>query len=529
VVDKEHRFVNYAFCVGDVFLEIDRDLRITYADGALKWLDMDKIEQARRPSLSAYVDRPDFELLTSTLKLLGANQRIGPISVHIGAVPEGRRLVGLFLSQLPGAKSIQIVGIAMSRLEGMTVKAAPPLSDGDTFLNRLPSLIADGSDASSVMISLVKLANEDRLKDRDFFTRQLAALSLGGQSAAEFGAGRFAIVHEKDEGSADGLMNRLASLTGETFESATLDVADADAGSKNDAVRALVYSVRKFGDTRTDVDLTSLSQEFSENFDDLRERIANLRRLLKERRFNTAYQPIVSLTTGDIHHVEALVRFDTRSGSPFELITFAEEVGLIGEFDMMMLTNVTNALNHWGDKKDKPHIAVNLSARSLTASDFRRSLMEHLSRHSKLADHLLIEVTESAQVGDLSRLGEAAKDIRDAGFKICLDDFGAGASGFQYLKNIEVDFVKIDGAYVRGAEDDQELRAFLHAMVTLCRGLGTKTIAEHVETEGQANLLRELGADYAQGFFFGHPLMNLTNALQPQAQSHSKPARAATS
>ena len=208
----------------------------------------------------------------------------------------------------------------------------------------------------------------------------------------------------------------------------------------------------------------SLSQDFSENFDDIRERIANLRRLIRERRFHAAYQPIVSLSTGDTHHVEALVRFDTRSGSPFELITFAEQVGMIGEFDMMMMANVTNTLTQWADKNNKPRIAMNLSARSLTTEDFQEFLVNHLAQHHELKDHLLIEVTESAQITDLSRLSDSVKEIRAAGFKVCLDDFGAGASGFQYLRNIKVDYVKVDGAYIRGAENDPELRASLRGI-----------------------------------------------------------------
>ena len=524
MLNKAHRFVGYAFCVGDVFIDVDGDLRVTYADGALSWLGMDDLKSIKDRSLSEFVDGADFGLLTSTLQLLGSKQRVGPIAVHIGADPATRRLVGLFLSHLPGDKVVHMVGMAMSRLDGVIAKPPQPLPDGDTFLNRLPALLADGSDADSVMISLIQLANGGAPKDEDFFTRQLAALSLGGQSAAEFGSGRYAVVHEKDggDGDGDGLMTRLADLTGEKFESATLD-ANIGNGT-NDAARALVYSVRKFADTAADIDLNALQQDFSENFEDIRERIANLRRLMKERRFHAAYQPIVPLDGGDIHHVEALVRFDTRSGSPFELITFAEEVGLIGEFDMMMLNAVTNTLNEWRDKKRKACIAVNLSARSLTAPDFQESLMAHLEEHENLSDKLLIEVTESAQVSDLSRLSEAVKNIRAAGFKVCLDDFGAGASGFQYLKNIKVDFVKIDGSYVRGAEDDYELRAFLRAMTTLCSGLGINTIAEHVETTAQANLLKELGADYAQGFLFGHPEVNLANALNPQAQVRSAPA-----
>ena len=522
MLNKAHRFVSYAFCVGDVFIDVDGDLCVTYADGALSWLGMDNLKSIKGRPLSEFVDGADFGLLTSTLQLLGTKQRVGPIAVHIGANPSSRRLAGLFLSHLPGDKVVHIVAVAMSRLDGVIAKPPQTLPDSDTFLSRLPSLLADGSDADSILISLIQLANGGAPKDEDFFTRQLAALSLGGQSAAEFGAGRYAVVHEKDGGAEGGLMTRLADLTGETFESATLD-ANVGNGS-SDAVRALVYSVRKFSDTATDIDLNALQQDFSENFEDIRERIASLRRLIKERRFHAAYQPIVPLSGGQIHHVEALVRFDTRSGSPFELITFAEEVGLIGEFDMMMLNAVTNTLKEWKDKRKKPCIAVNLSARSLTASDFQDSLMQHLEQHAALSDQLLIEVTESAQVSDLSRLSDAVKDVRGAGFKVCLDDFGAGASGFQYLKNIKVDFVKIDGSYVRGAEHDYELRAFLHAMTTLCTGLGINTIAEHVETVPQADLLRQLGADYAQGFLFGHPEVNLANALNPQAQMRSAPA-----
>jgi len=514
-VEGAHRFVSYAFCVGDVFIELDKDLRVTHADGALGWLGMDKPEKVKDRPLSEFVDNADYKLLASSLKLVGSKQRMGPISVHFGAEPSLRRLVGLFLSQLPGDKTVHLVAVAQSRLGGMGGKPEQLLPDGDTFLNKLPSLLAERSGANSVLISLVQLANDEGPKDYDFFARQLAALSLGGQAAADFGDGRFAVVHEKGDAGGGDLMAQLASLTGETFETATLEGDAAGTGSSADAARALVYSVRKFADTRTNIDLKELSQNFSENFEDLRERIANLRKLMKEKRFHAAYQPIVALSTGEIHHVEALVRFDTRSGSPFELITFAEEVGLIAEFDMMMLSTVTSTLNHWADKNSLPHIAVNISGRSLTTSDFMDSLMQHLTRHKALAENLLIEVTESAQSADLARLSESAKRIRDAGFKVCLDDFGAGASGFQYLKNIKVDFVKIDGVYVRGAEKDKELRAFLHAMTTLCNGLGIKTIAEHVETETQAEILRGLGCDYAQGFYYGHPLMNLSNALKP--------------
>ena len=170
-----------------MFIDVDRDLRVTYADGALNWLGLELFESIKGRSLSDFVDGADFGLLTSTFQLLGTKQRVGPIAVHLGARPDTRRLVGLFLSHLPGDKVIRIVGIAMSRLEGVVAKSAQNLPDGDTFLGRLPSLIADGSNADSILISLIQVANGGSPKDEDFFERQLAALSLGGQAAAEFG------------------------------------------------------------------------------------------------------------------------------------------------------------------------------------------------------------------------------------------------------------------------------------------------------------------------------------------------------
>ncbi len=114
------------------------------------------------------------------------------------------------------------------------------------------------------------------------------------------------------------------------------------------------------------------------------------------------------------------------------------------------------------------------------------------------------------RIKDLQATNTVLQVLRADGHKICLDDFGAGAASFPYIQALEVDYVKIDGAYVKRMETHPRDRAILKAMVGLCRDLGVGTVAEMVETESQAKALVDLGVDYAQGYLFGRPSLDFT-------------------
>ncbi len=135
-------------------------------------------------------------------------------------------------------------------------------------------------------------------------------------------------------------------------------------------------------------------------------------------------------------------------------------------------------------------------------------LVALLRGNKDLKQYLSLEITESAKIHDLDALGGVVQEMRAIGFKIYLDDFGAGAAGFQYLKKLKVDALKIDGDYIRDAINNKEDRAYLRSMVTLCRDLGIVTVGEWVETQEHAKLLLEMGVDYGQGYFFGKPSPN---------------------
>lgn len=510
-MDRGKRFVAYAFSVGDVFIELADDLTILQVDGPFAWLGIDDPGRFAGRSLASLLDRRDFSLLRAATTMVRKSGRVGPLRVSLGAEPDSRRPLGVFLSRLPGeAGKLHIVGISALRLFGSEAPVAPSLTDKESFLERLPDLLS-GAAGGHLLISLVQIPADVDDDERAAFLQRLAALTAQGPPPADLGGGRYAVIHHGEVGPEEtgALLAALAEDSEIEIESTTLPPL-RDMGDK-DTARAFIYAIRKFSesDGGEEYDLETINRSCADQVKRTRERIVGLRAMLEQDRFKLAFQPIVGLGERDVRHWEALVRFDIRGGSPFEMICFAEDVGLIAEFDHVILKKVLQALRRTAKEGEAQSIAVNLSARSLVSPIFAGELEALLKRNRALAPNLLIEVTESAQVPDLGLLAGALAMIRALGYRVCLDDFGAGLSGFQYLRQLAVDIVKIDGSYIRGAGSSRESRAFLHAMVTLCRDLGVVTIGEWVETEDQARLLEELGGDCGQGFLFGHPAFRL--------------------
>jgi EAL domain-containing protein (putative c-di-GMP-specific phosphodiesterase class I) len=266
--------------------------------------------------------------------------------------------------------------------------------------------------------------------------------------------------------------------------------------------RALAYAVNLFVERRGEaVPIAALSAALGELYDETIARIDQLKAVIADGAFTMAFQPIVGLDDRRPHHHEALVRFSADL-HPGEAISFAERIGLIEAFDLAILDRVTEVFG----RRAGPRIAVNLSGRSLESPAFAASLEGALSRHSALAGRLLFEVTETAEIRKLAQVNSVVQRLRQAGFHVCLDDFGSGANSFHYLRAFAVDMVKIDGVYIRDALKESTDRAFLRAMVGLCRDLGVATVAEMIETEEQAALIRDLGVTFGQGYLFGRPV-----------------------
>jgi EAL domain-containing protein (putative c-di-GMP-specific phosphodiesterase class I) len=182
-----------------------------------------------------------------------------------------------------------------------------------------------------------------------------------------------------------------------------------------------------------------------------------------------------------------------------------------------MCRKVLAWMSERGEEAARWHrIAINLSGRSLGNVAFVAALHDLLKSYPAQRSRLAFEITESARIGDLELTNRFIQSLRAEGHKVCLDDFGAGAAAFQYLRALEVDIVKIDGQYLRGAVEGGKSRAFLKAMAGLCRDLKIETIAEMVEDRRYLPVIEDCGIRYAQGYLFGKPEADIAHFLPPE-------------
>lgn len=247
-----------------------------------------------------------------------------------------------------------------------------------------------------------------------------------------------------------------------------------------------------------------------------------LRRGIERKEFENYYQVIVNLNTGKIWGFEALIRWRHATRgilSPGEFIPVAEETGLIVPLGQWVLESACQQMRIWQARflNDPPlMISVNLSARHFLQPDLIQQcgavLYEtHLSHSS-----LNLEVTESAMMPDPETAIELMHQLRVLGIKIALDDFGTGYSSLSYLHRFPLDSLKIDRSFVSRIMEDDEI---VRTIITLGRNLGLRLIAEGVETAEQATKLRELGCEFAQGFYFSVPV-NAQEATDLIAEEH---------
>ena len=175
-----------------------------------------------------------------------------------------------------------------------------------------------------------------------------------------------------------------------------------------------------------------------------------------------------------------------------------EAVGLSHELDLAVLRQAVAAMRQSGAS-----VAVNVSGRSVVSPSFvQKALAEIVGLPPR---RLLVEITETAEIEDLAAAALQIGRLRAAQIGVCLDDFGAGHASFRYVRDLKVDYVKIDGAFVRAAAEGGQGPSIVRAMRDLAESAGARTIAEMVETEADLALMASFGVDYGQGFLLGRP------------------------
>ncbi len=227
---------------------------------------------------------------------------------------------------------------------------------------------------------------------------------------------------------------------------------------------------------------------------------------LLQDRFVLHFQGVYSAGTQQLHHLETLLRLpDEDTGElimPGLFIPLAEKSQKIVEIDRWVLHKVIRLL---AERPGIPPVAVNLSGRSFDNPTIPGYITGLLQQHGVDPHRLLIEITETEAVSDLTDAQRFIDAIRFAGCRVYLDDFGAGFASFAYLKHLQVDAIKIDGMFIRNLAQDHDNQVFVRGMVEVARGLGKEIVAECVEDEATLKLLASLGVDLAQGFHLDRP------------------------
>jgi EAL domain-containing protein (putative c-di-GMP-specific phosphodiesterase class I) len=533
---ERDRYVAFAFAAADLLLEVDGSGRIKFAAGALQSLtkrDAEALTGAPFQDILAPDDRPLAKVMLASLKRGG---RLSPIVVRLADAAQPTAMLGG--CRLPAAaESYQLTFTVLPPVGQTTAAGARDAKTGllekEDFA-RLAEKYLHQPEGGDLKLSLLAVDGLDSMREQadeelsagflSALGRQIRAHSADGDAAGQLSDGHFGVIH-RGEFDTDALNRQIAELAASvdlggkvavTNSSMSLAAGDLSAA---DAARTLVYAINSFAQSQGgEFTLTSLSDGFDTLISATASKVRDLRGTLATRDFSLAYQPIVSLANRSIHHFEALARFTgARAGgaSPAEVVGFAEQIGVIIEFDLAVCQRVINVLADITEPSRRPPIAINFSGRSLESSIFAAEVDSLVRANPTVASNLMFEITESAHIVQLTEVQNFLQTLRGRGFRVCLDDFGAGSASFHYLSAFPVDFVKIDGKYVRNIGGSARLRAFLKAMATLCRDLGTASIAEMVETEAQAAEVANLGVGYGQGYLFGKPSPTL-GTIEPQ-------------
>jgi diguanylate cyclase (GGDEF)-like protein len=254
-------------------------------------------------------------------------------------------------------------------------------------------------------------------------------------------------------------------------------------------------------------------------FDDNLERLVihrvkteeSLRAAIKKNQFVLHYQPKIELANDSEKLVgfEALIRWKRDDGSltyPDKFITLAEENGLIRSLTKWVIAEACRQINNWENTPlSGMPISVNISAIDIADGDFVESTLSILKENNTLGQLIELELTESVFFDDINNVNSKLEILRNHNLKLSLDDFGTGYSSFSYLKDLQIDYLKIDKSFILGMSKNKRSLAIVKSIIDIGQNLGLSVIAEGVETIDDKKILIEAGCHMAQGYLYGHP------------------------
>jgi EAL domain-containing protein (putative c-di-GMP-specific phosphodiesterase class I) len=525
LLKEKDRFLSFALASADLFLEISEDGTITYAYSSeenihrikersfigQEWLNLfDKSERAKMVSMRSHA------------KL---NERCGPFIVSLSDMIDENESAVITGIQVPD-KDVFYLTIAFSNLLSEKINLVLKnmqknhLLDKDGFLTSSKETLglakSMGQDIDMTLIIIEDLEEtKERMGDEAWaeFNEEIIEYirlqSIDGSTAAEIKEGNFSVVHDHSVDS-DTLIGHIlmqskqidpegrgVNISGRTVTTELESLSDRDVS------KALVYTLGEFEREGTALNIDTLSTSFKAYVSANAQKIAQFKSITEQLSFDINFQPIVDIKTRELSHYEILTRFQGGRATE-EWINFGEDIGMAAEFDIAVCERAINYLMY--QEPDNPaHFAVNLSGQSIENEQFFRTLHTRLQLSEGLNERLMFEITESSNIADLPKVNYFVNTLQKDGYKICMDDFGSGSSSFNYIQNLHVDYVKIDGSYTDKIITSERDAILVKNLAQMCSDLGITTVSEKIEDIEQANKMSELGVKLGQGYCFAKP------------------------
>jgi len=505
------RLLGFAFANADLLFEVDEKGTIVFATGATSEFARD--QKLVGQNAGKLFEPQAGQKFTTYVKGLGRGGRAGPLKLKLAGgseavlslchLPLNGDNISCTLSK-PGAKT-------SFGDDGKDSKTG--LLDSDSFVATAGKIAGDTDALSLVEVpglneavaKLSRAEGETLLGRIGQMIQQTGVKAAGRISATAFGA--LAGI---------GTRNKLAQAVRDALSEGglgSLQVEETLVSLKTQGLTgdqrmlALRYVTDRLSKRRPGEKLpTDLGSAFEGMVRETESRALKLTETVADGSFELAFQPIVKLATREVAHYEALARFSQNQNTG-ETIKFVEALGIADAFDAAAAIKVISTIEREG--VHGASIALNLSGHTLSTPSSFALVAGFLSRKRMLAPRVLIEVTETAEIADLETANKAIQALRELGYRVGLDDFGAGAASFQYLHAFAVDFVKIDGSLVQSIGKSARDDALLKSILKLCGELKIETIAEFIADKSTFERVREMGFDLGQGKFLGAPMSDL--------------------
>jgi FOG: EAL domain len=256
---------------------------------------------------------------------------------------------------------------------------------------------------------------------------------------------------------------------------------------------------------RKDEGIVLSSEESTHEFSVVKELGRSIMKSLEKSSVVPFYQEIIDLKDRSLFGFEVLMRikFNSRFLSAGEFVNVAERIGAMQKLDLLLIEKVFENYKLF-ENKFPLFIFINMVPENAT-EEFAEKVKTLADKYSVPTNNVVFEITERKAIEDIMQVVSFVRELRYEGFRFAIDDFGSGYSSFYYLKYLPVDFLKIDGEFIKTLPNSPIDRVFVEGIVNVARKMGIKTIAEYVENEEVLEVVKDLGIDYAQGYYLGKP------------------------